>query len=114
MLTDLDKPLILTEQNFSAEVLQHPIPVLVHFWAPWRGSCQLMNPILAELVDKYEGRIRIGTVNVDEQPEVSGRYEIRSIPALLLFKKGRVFERTVGATPKSLLVEKLDAALGSI
>ncbi|MFO0699207.1 MAG: thioredoxin [Nitrospira sp.] len=109
MLTDLKRQLVLTDQNFDAEVIQRPIPILVDFWAFWCGPCQLMNPIHTDLADKYEGRIRIGKVNVDEQPEVSARYQIQSIPTLLLFKSGRIFERIVGAMPKSLLVEKLDA-----
>ncbi len=66
--------LILTDENFTAEVLQLPEPVLVDIWAPWSGPCQAMNPIITELANEYERRVRVGNVNVDEQPEVSVRY----------------------------------------
>jgi thioredoxin 1 len=111
MANNHNRHLILTDQNFRTEVLQDPKPVLVDFWAPWCGPCQVMNPIFTELADEYEGRIRVGKVNVDEQPEVSARYGIRSIPTLLLFKNGQVVERIIGAMSKRLLVEKMGELL---
>ena len=111
MATDPNEHLILTDHNFTAEVLHNPKPVLVDFWAPWCGPCRLMNPIIADLAARYDGRIRVEKVNVDEQPSVSSRYEIRSIPTLLLFNDAQVVERIVGLVPKGFLVKKIEELL---
>ncbi|HZT23861.1 MAG TPA: thioredoxin [Verrucomicrobiae bacterium] len=106
-------PLIitLTRENFAQQVLQSPAPVLVDFWAEWCGPCKMIAPLLDELADEYDGKIKIGKVNVDEQPDLAAQYGIRAIPTLLLFKQGQIVEQTVGAKSKRDLKASLDRAL---
>ena len=94
------KILALTQENFAREVLQSSVPVLVDFWAEWCGPCKMIAPILDELADEYEGRVRIGKVNIDEQQGVAAEYGIRAIPTLLLFDKGQVADQIVGLRSK--------------
>ena len=111
MVSNHNGHLVLTDQNFSTEVLQNPEPVLVDFWATWCGPCQVMNPIIKEVAEAYEGRLKVGKVNVDEQPAVSAHYRIRSIPTLLFFKNGQAVGRIIGAMPKRLLAQKMEELL---
>jgi thioredoxin 1 len=94
------KILTLTQENFGAEVLQSDSPVLVDFWAEWCGPCKMIAPILDELADEYDGRVKIGKVNIDEQQGVATEYGIRAIPTLLLFNKGQVADQIVGLRSK--------------
>jgi thioredoxin 1 len=94
------KILALTQENFAREVLQSSVPVLVDFWAEWCGPCKMIAPILDELADEYEGRVKIGKVNIDEQQGVATEYGIRAIPTLLLFDKGQVADQIVGLRSK--------------
>ena len=93
----------LTKTNFEAEVLKSDKPVLVDFWAPWCGPCRMLAPVLAEVAAEKGGKIKVGKVNVDENPELAAQYGISGIPAMLLFKDGKVVATSVGFKPKSEL-----------
>lgn len=103
-------PLIsaLTQDNFEKEVLQSRTPVLVDFWAEWCGPCKMIAPVLDELADEYDGKVKIGKVNIDEQQTLAAQYGIRAIPTLLLINKGQVTEQMVGAKSKRDLKASLD------
>ena len=90
----------VTQENFKQEVLQCAQPFLLDFWAEWCGPCKMLAPILDELADEYEGRVRIGKINIDEHQELAAQYGIRSIPTLLLFQQGQVAEQLVGLRSK--------------
>ena len=103
-------PLIvnLTQENFAELVLQSTAPVLVDFWAEWCGPCKMIAPVLDELADEFEGRAKIGKVNIDEQQALAAEYGIRAIPTLLVFSKGQVAEQIVGARSKRDFKASLD------
>ncbi|MFN8153554.1 MAG: thioredoxin [Bacteroidia bacterium] len=101
----------LTDQNFEELVLKSDKPVLVDFWAEWCGPCRMIGPFVEELATEYEGKAVIGKVNVDHNPGISMQFGIRNIPALLFFKDGKVVDKQVGAAPKSVLANKLNAQL---
>ena len=103
-------PLIvsLTQVNFAQQVLRSQTPVLVDFWAEWCGPCKMIAPLLDELADEYNGKIKIGKVNVDEQQSLAAQYGIRAIPTLLLFKQGQIAEQMVGAKSKRDLKGSFD------
>ena len=90
----------VTEQTFSNEVLESPVPVLVDFWAAWCGPCKMIAPSLEQLAGEMAGRATVAKVNVDENGDVANRFGIRSIPTLMIFKEGRVVDQIVGALPK--------------
>src|SRR5690554_5234796 len=106
------KPVELTDSNFDNEVLTSDTPVLVDFWAEWCGPCRMIGPVVEELASDYAGKVKVGKVDVDSNPEVSVKYGIRSIPALLIFKNGEVVDQIIGAVPNSHLTKQLEAQLG--
>ena len=97
----------LTSANFQAEVLDSPLPVLVDFLATWCGPCRMVAPIVAEIAAEKAGVIKVGKVNVDEEPGLAGRYGISSIPTLMLFKNGQLVDTMVGARPKAQIEQML-------
>src|SRR5206468_12707674 len=98
----------LTQENFAAEVLQSSTPVLVDFWAEWCGPCKMIAPILDELAEEYDGRIRIGKVNIDDYQGLAAEYRVSAIPTLLLFRQGQVAEQIVGLKSKRDLKASFD------
>jgi thioredoxin 1 len=90
----------LTDSNFDAEALKADKPVLVDFWAPWCAPCRMVGPIVEELAGNYSGKLKVGKLNTDDNPDVASRYGIMSIPTILLFKNGEIADRIVGAVPK--------------
>lgn len=107
----MSKALEFTDDSFEDEVLNSDKPVLVDFWAEWCGPCKMVGPVVEELAGEYEGKAKIGKVDVDSNPETSTKYGIRSIPSLLIFKNGEVVDQIVGAVPKSQLKKQLEAQL---
>lgn len=107
-----DKVLTLTAANWEAEVEQSATPVLVDFWAVWCGPCRMIAPIIDELAAEYEGTVKVGKLNVDENNALAAKYGVMSIPTLLVFKKGEPVERIVGFQPKKELKTKIDGVLG--
>ncbi|MFN6088012.1 MAG: thioredoxin [Cyclobacteriaceae bacterium] len=104
----MGKTLELTDATFD-ETLKSDKPVLVDFWAEWCGPCKMIGPVVEELASDYEGKAVIAKLNVDENPQVTARFGVRSIPTLLVFKNGQIVDKQVGAVPKSVLAGKLQA-----
>ncbi len=109
----MSEPIALTDDNFADEVIESDKPVLVDFWAAWCGPCRMVGPIVEELAGEYEGKVKVGKVDVDAAQKTAGEYGIRSIPTILIFKGGKVADQIIGAVPKAQIVEKLDAALSA-
>ncbi len=101
------KPVEITDTNFQNEVLKSDKPVLLDFWAEWCGPCKMIAPVVDELANEYDGKLKVGKVDVDSNQQTSMQYGVRSIPTLLIFKGGRVVDQLVGAVPKKVLAEKI-------
>ena len=106
-----DKVVHLSDDAFDNEVLKSTIPVLVDFWASWCAPCKAISPVIDGLADEYEGRVKITKLNVDENPATPGKFGVRGIPTLILFKDGKVVDQVVGAVPKNQLEGLLKKAL---
>ena len=104
-------PADTTDATFDADVLQSDTPVLVDFWAPWCGPCRMVAPIVEELAEEYDGRVKFVKLNTDENPAIAGRFGIRSIPTLLVFKGGQPVGQIIGFRPKGELAKRLDETL---
>jgi len=104
----MGKTLILTDANFD-EVINSGKPVLVDFWAEWCGPCKMIGPVVEELAGDYDGKAVVAKLNVDENPQTTAKFGVRSIPTLLVFKGGQIVDKQVGAVPKSVLNQKLAA-----
>ena len=102
---------MFTEENFENEVLKSDIPVLVDFYADWCGPCKMMMPVVEKLADKYDGKVKVGKVNSDENGALAAKYNIMSIPCFLIIKNGEVVDSAMGAMSMDALAKKLDAAL---
>jgi thioredoxin 1 len=105
----MQSTLEITEANFETEVLKANLPVLVDFWAPWCGPCKMLAPVLEEIATEQAGRVKIGKVNLDDNPGLAQKYGVQAIPTLLYFVGGEVREMTVGAPGKRAIVAKLEA-----
>ncbi len=103
------QPLHLTDDSFNQEVIKSDIPVIIDFWAAWCGPCRLIAPIMDDLADEYEGKVKVCKLDVDNNQQTAMQFGIRSIPTVLIFKGGEVVESIVGAVPKQQIVDKLKA-----
>ena len=106
------KVLNVSDKSFEMEGLKSDMPVLVDFWATWCAPCKAIAPIVEEMADTYDGKIKIAKMNVDENPSTPGKYGVRGIPTLILFKKGEVVDQVVGAVPKSQVKGLIEKAVG--
>jgi thioredoxin 1 len=100
------------DDNFEVEVVRSELPVLIDFWAPWCGPCKSIAPIIEELANEYEGRLKVAKLNVDDNPVTPSRYGVRGIPNLIIVKGGNVKEQVVGAVPKKRLADAIERVLG--
>jgi len=105
------KPIELTDASFEQEVLKSSVPVLVDFWAVWCGPCKMIAPSVEQIAGEYEGKLKVGKVDVDVNQATAAKYMVRSIPTLLIFKDGKQMEQIIGAVPKDHIVKKLNSVL---
>jgi thioredoxin 1 len=101
----------VNDENFDDEVLRSDIPVLVDFWAEWCGPCKVVGPTVEALASDYQGKVKVAKLNVDDNPEAAGRFGVRSIPTLIVFKDGEAQQAAVGVKPKGQLAEMIDKVL---
>ncbi len=107
----MSKKLEFNDKNFQADVINSTLPVLVDFWAPWCGPCRIVDPVVEEIAGEYDGKLKVGKLNTDDNREVAAKYGIMSIPTIMIFKNGEVKARIVGAQPKRAIVDKIDDVL---
>ena len=105
--------LTFTDSNFKTEVLESQTPVVVDFWAPWCAPCRIVSPTIDELGKEYEGKVKVGKMNVDENPKVAGQYGIMSIPSIVFFKNGQPIKTMIGAQAKENYKQEIEEVLSS-
>jgi thioredoxin 1 len=105
------KTITITDENFEEEVIKSDKPVLIDFWATWCGPCKIIAPIVEDLVDEYEGKAKIGKLDVDNNQQTAIKFGVRSIPTILIFKDGKLKDTIIGAVPKGQIVQKLNLAI---
>lgn len=103
--------LTLSDQDFEQEVIKSDKPALVDFWSPFCGPCLVMGPVIEEIAKEFEGRVKVGKLNVAENPETTRRYEVKGVPTFIIFKDSQVIEKITGARPKQFLVDQLNSYL---
>jgi len=111
LLTPAAEPLVVSDASFAADVERSPLPVLLDAWAPWCGPCRTIAPIVEELARELAGRVRVAKLNVDENPRTAARFNLRSIPTLLVLRGGREIDRIVGAQPKTEILRRIEPLL---
>ena len=107
----IEKVLHITEDTFENEIINSNLPVLVDFWAPWCGPCRMLGPIIDSLAEEFDGRAKIAKINVDENANLARRYNVMTIPTVLIIKNGQVMETSIGAKPKEEFADMLDKVL---
>ena len=107
----MSKPVVVTDDNFAAEVEQQAGVTVVDFWATWCGPCRMIAPILDQLAGEYDGRVKVTKLDVDANQRTAARFQVRSIPTLLFFKDGKLVDQVIGAVPKAALAAKFDSHL---
>ncbi|GAB4291622.1 MAG: thioredoxin [Ignavibacteriaceae bacterium] len=105
------KPITITDDNFETEVLKSDLPVLIDFWAEWCGPCKIIAPVVEEIAREYDGKAKVGKLDVDNNQQTSIKYGVRSIPTLLIFKNGKLLDTIIGAVPKNQIVQKLESVV---
>jgi thioredoxin 1 len=103
---------VITDQNFEQEVMNSDKPVLVDFWAEWCGPCKMVSPAVSELAEEMKDHLKVGKLNVDENPQATSKYQIFSIPSLKVFQNGKIIGEILGAAPKSVIEQKIKSILG--
>lgn len=99
--------LTLTKNNFEAEVMQSRLPVLIDFWASWCGPCRMLAPVIEQIAEETAGSVKVGKVNVDEEPELASAFQIASIPTLVVIRDGKITQTAVGVQPKDRILDML-------
>ncbi len=110
----MNEPININEASFEKAVINSPIPVLVDFWAPWCGPCKMIGPVLEEIAREGDGRFRVAKVNIDDDPALQQRFQVRGVPTLLFFNGGEMRDQIVGVAPKNAIVEKLEKLAANV